>query len=62
MSKGIESMGIWVTFVDIKSKTVLYTKYETSKPGGFGFRNYWAKPLYETLKDMGDNFKQWSKN
>jgi len=62
MSKGIESMGIWVTFVDIKSKTVLYTKYETSSPGGFGFRNYWAKPLYTTLKDMESNFKSWGKN
>jgi len=62
MSKGIGSMGIWVTFVDIKSKTVLYTKYETGSPGGFGFRNYWAKPLYTTLKDMDSNFKSWAKN
>ena len=62
MSKGMESMGIWVTFVDMKSKTMLLTVYETSKPGGFGFRNYWAKPLYTTLKDIEDNYKSWSKN
>ncbi|WP_426669426.1 hypothetical protein ACPPVU_24830 [Mucilaginibacter sp. McL0603] len=62
MSKGMGSMGIWVTFVDMKSKKVLYTVYETGKPGGFGFRNYWAKPLYTTLKDIEDNYKSWSKN
>ena len=52
MSKGIESMGVWVTFVDMKSKTVLQTTYKTAKPGGFGFKNYWAKPLYTILKEM----------
>ncbi len=59
MSKGMESMGIWVTFVDMKSKTMLLTVYQTSKPGGFGFRNYWAKPLYTTLKEMEHNFMTW---
>src|SRR3569833_839573 len=58
MSKGLESMGIWVTFVDMKSKTVLYTTYQTGKPGGFGFRNYWAKPLFTVLKGMDDYFKK----
>ncbi len=62
MSKGISSMGIWVTFVDMKSKTVLFTTYQTNPPGGFGFRNYWAKPLYTTLKNMESDFKKWSKN
>jgi hypothetical protein len=62
MSKGADSMGIWVTFVDMKSKTVLFTSYETAKPGGFGFRNYWAKPLYTVVKDMESNFKKWSKS
>ena len=55
-------MGIWVTFVDMKSKTVLFTTYQTNPPGGFGFRNYWAKPLYTTLKNMESDFKKWSKN
>jgi hypothetical protein len=59
MSKGLESMGVWVTFVDMKSKTVLLTKYETGKPGGFGFRNYWAKPLFTILKNMESDFKKW---
>lgn len=62
MSKGAASMGIWVTFVDMKSKSVLYTTYQTGKPGGFGFRNYWAKPLYTVLKEMELNFSSWNKN
>ena len=61
MSKGEESEGIWVTFVDMKTNTVLFTTYKTGKPGGFGFRNYWAKPLYTVLKDMDDDFKNWNK-
>jgi len=60
MSKGVASEGIWVTFVDINSKTVLLTKYMTGKPGGSGFRNYWAKPIYLILKDMEDDFKKWN--
>jgi hypothetical protein len=52
ISKSMESESIWVTFVDMKSKRVLQTTYKTAKPGGFGFRNYWAKPLYTILKEM----------
>jgi len=59
MDKGVTSEGVWVTFVDIKSKTVLLTTYQTGKPGGSGFRNYWAKPLFEIVKDMESNFKKW---
>jgi hypothetical protein len=61
MSKGTDSMGVWVTFVDIKTKTVLLTDYQTEKPGGFGFRNYWAKPFYTILKNMDSNFKKMDK-
>lgn len=61
MSKGQSSVGVWVTFVDMKSKNVLFTTYETEKPGGFGFRNYWAKPFYTIIKEMDSNFKRWSK-
>jgi hypothetical protein len=55
MNRGTGEEGLWVTFVDIKSKTVLLTKYESSKGQGSGFRNYWAKPLYVALKEMDLN-------
>jgi hypothetical protein len=61
MSKGQEAVGVWVTFVDMKSKTVLLTDYQTEKPGGFGFRNYWAKPFYVIIKEMDSKFKRMNK-
>ncbi len=59
MSKGLSSAGIWVTFINMKTKTVLLTKYQTAKPGGFGFRNYWAKTFYTVIKDTEYDFKKW---
>jgi hypothetical protein len=61
MSKGMQSEGVWVTFVDMKSKTVLFTTYKTGKPQGFNFRNFWAKPLFTILKDITDDYKDWKK-
>ncbi len=62
MSKAKEEASMWVTFVDMKSKKVLYTVRQTGKSGGFGFRNYWAKPFALVLKDMKGNYKKWKKN
>jgi len=59
MSRGLEKEGVWVTFVDMNTKTVLLTKYVTEKPGGGGFRNYWAKPIFMILKNMESDFKRW---
>jgi len=56
MSKGKEEASAWVTFVDMDSRTVLLTMYETGKPGGFGFRNYWAKAFFNILKHTGSDF------
>ena len=60
MSKGKGKAGMWVTFVDMKSKSVLFTKYESGPCGGFGFRNFWARPFYSVLKTVGTNYKSWS--
>lgn len=57
MNKGTTEEGLWVTFVDMKSKTVLLTKYATFKCQGSGFRNYWAKALWAIPKEM--DFKKW---
>lgn len=62
MSKAQESEGIWVTFVDMKSKTVLFTSYQSSSPGGFGFTNYWMKPLLTALKSIDSNYNTWKKS
>jgi len=51
MSKGKEEASAWITFVDMGTKTVLQTRRATGKPGGFGFRNYWAKAFLNILKE-----------
>jgi hypothetical protein len=51
MSKGKEEAGAWVAYVDMKSKKVLITGYVTGEPGGFGFKNYWAKAFLSILKN-----------
>jgi hypothetical protein len=61
MSKPAEIVGLWITYVDMKTKTVLFTTYHFEKVGGFGFRNYYAKPFYTTLKFMDSNFNDWKK-
>lgn len=57
MDKGREAANIWVVYVDMKTKKVLAAKNYTSKAGGFGFRNYWAGAIKNTLKSMKKDFK-----
>ncbi|MBL7764698.1 MAG: hypothetical protein JNJ58_01290 [Chitinophagaceae bacterium] len=59
MSKGREEASFWVTFVDMDSKKVLYTKRVTGKAGGFGFRNYWAGSVKSVFKTMKKDFLKW---
>ena len=61
MSKKKERSYIWVTFIDMGSKKVLYTERMEEKVGGFGLRNYYAKSIYEALEDIEKNYKDWKK-
>lgn len=61
MSKGKESASMWVTFVDMNTKTILFTKRVEGKTGGFGFRNYWAKSFINVLKEIKSDWRSWSK-
>ena len=51
MNKGNERASGWITFVDMDTKKVLQTHRAEGSPGGFGFRNYWAKAFLSILKD-----------
>jgi len=57
MNKDKAEASMWVTFVNMGSKTVLLTNQVTGDAGGFGFRNYWAKSFYNVLNDI--NLKKW---
>src|SRR5882672_8635218 len=58
MSRGLGEAGAWVTLVDIKTKKVLSTTYQTGKAGGFGFGNYWANAWASILKEAKPGFKK----
>lgn len=61
MSKSAERASMWVVFVDMGTKNVLFSKQMEGEAGGFGFRNYWAKPFMKVLKEVGSNFNKWGK-
>lgn len=61
-SKPNEEGSIYVTFVDMGSKEVLFTERMTAEPGGFGMRNFWAGCVYGIIKKMQKKeFENWRK-
>jgi len=53
---------IWVTFVDMDNKQVLFTEMLTGYPGGAGLRNYWAASIKVVMEKMRDKeFDKWRK-
>lgn len=40
----------WIVLFDIATKESLEVFEITGKAGGFGFRNYWARTIYDALK------------
>lgn len=62
LNKKAEKLYAWVTFIDLKSKKVLYTERLEGSAGGFGFRNYWAGGVYKINKSIDSKYyKLWSK-
>ena len=43
---------LYVVFFDIPTKTVLISEKASSIASGFGFRNLWAKSVFETLDNL----------
>jgi len=53
---------IYVVIFDAKSKKVLFSNKMSGEAGGFGFRNYWARTVYNILEDIKDyKFRKWKK-
>ena len=62
LDKNKEEFTVWVTFIDLATGKVIYTERLVSKPGGFGFRNYWAGAVYKVNKLIESKYyKQWAK-
>jgi len=54
-----KEMRIWVTFFDIESHKILLSELFTGKPGGGGFRNYWAKAFYNVMRISEGEYQKW---
>lgn len=50
---------MWVTFFDKESKRILLARKMSGKAGGFGFRNYWARTVYNVLGQSKKEYKRW---
>lgn len=62
LDKPLEQGAYYVTFFDIATKEVLFTKRMIGRAGGFGLRNYWAKTYYDVIKECRAQYKKWLKS
>lgn len=62
MDKERNEAGAWAVFVNMKTHAVLLAEYETGRPGGMGFRNYWAKAFLEILENLGKDYRRWRRD
>lgn len=60
MNKASAEAAMYVTLIDLSGRKVLLTERMTAKAAGFGFRNYWAKTVYEVLNEIKKSkYKEW---
>lgn len=51
---------VWVTLIDMKSKTVLMTERFEQEAAGFGFRNFWASIIKKSIVEIDKKkYKSW---
>lgn len=51
---------MYVTFLDMKTKKVLFTERMTGRTGGVGLRNFWARTVYNVLIQIEKKqYKKW---
>jgi hypothetical protein len=56
-----EKGNFFVVFIDLKSKSILMNVKISEAAGGFGFRNYWAGAIYNSLVYCGKKYEDWEK-
>jgi hypothetical protein len=62
MNKIIEEASMWVTFINIETKEVIFTERLTGKAAGFGFRNHWAGAVEDVMKKVKSTYwQEWFK-
>ncbi len=58
MNKDKGEASMWVTFVNMKNRTVLRTKRIVGAAGGAGFDDYWAKSFYNVMRITGEGLPE----
>ncbi|SKC51342.1 hypothetical protein [Ohtaekwangia koreensis] len=61
-SKLNEEASIWVTFINIDTKEVLFSERVTAEPRGFGMRNFWGGALFVAIERIKKKeYEMWRK-
>ena len=50
---------MYVTFFDIETRVVFFTKKISGETGGFGLRNYWARTIRNVIEEAGEQYSGW---
>jgi hypothetical protein len=54
---------VYIVIFDVATKKILFSAQTSGAAGGFGFRNYWARTIYNILVNIRDyKFREWKKN
>jgi len=57
-----EEGSLYVTFINMDSKEVIFTERMVAEPKGFGMRNFWAGAVYGIITKMQKkDFEKWRK-
>ncbi len=57
LNKVEKEAAIYVVFFDIASKEILWQKKYSENAAGFGFRNYWAGAIHNTMQASGKDYR-----
>ncbi|HEY9006235.1 hypothetical protein [Ohtaekwangia sp.] len=61
-SKMNEEASMWVTFINIDTKEVLFSERVVAEPRGFGMRNFWAGAIFGALERIKKKeYSMWRK-
>jgi hypothetical protein len=55
LNKFAKNAVMWVAVFEISTGEIHHLKRYTGKSGGFGFRNYWARPYYNVITTLKSN-------
>lgn len=60
LDKRTERASMWVTFFNLADRNILFTEWMSGTAGGFGFRNHWARTVYEVIDQIrNEKYAEW---